>query len=56
MVIQESLHTFETASLLGQLTNPSQVFNKINLNPLRSSLCVSSPSAIYYKINPNPVR
>ena len=37
-LIQESLNTFVTTSLLGWLINPSPVFNKINPSP-------SSPSA-----------
>ena len=34
-LIQESLHTFVTTSLLGWLINPSPVFNKINPSPVR---------------------
>ena len=34
-LIQESLHTFVTSSLLGWLINPRPVFNKINPNPVR---------------------
>ena len=36
-VIQESLHTFVTPSLLGYLIKPSPVFNKINPSPVRYS-------------------
>ena len=34
-LIQESLPTFVTMSLLGWLNNPSLAFNKINPSPLR---------------------
>ena len=34
-IIQESLHTFVKASLLGCLINPIPMFNKINPNPVR---------------------
>ena len=34
-LIQESLHTFVTTSLLDWLINPSPVFNKINPSPVR---------------------
>ena len=34
-LIQESLHTFVTTSLLGWLINSSPVFNKINPSPVR---------------------
>ena len=34
-LIQESLHIFALTFLLGWLINPSPVFNKINLSPVR---------------------
>ena len=34
-LIQESLHTFVTTSLLGWLINPSPAFNKINPSRVR---------------------
>ena len=34
-LIQESLHTFVTTSVLVWLINPNPVFNKINPSPLR---------------------
>ena len=34
-LIQESLHTFVTISLLSWLINPRPAFNKINPNPVR---------------------
>ena len=34
-LIQESLYTFVTTSLLGWLINPIPVFNKINPSPVR---------------------
>ena len=34
-LIQESLHTFVTTSLLGWLINPNPVFNKMNPSPVR---------------------
>ena len=33
-LIQESLHTFESTSMLAWLINPSPVFNKINPSPV----------------------
>ena len=34
-LIQESIHTFVTMSLLGWIMNPSPVFNKVNTSPVR---------------------